>query len=168
YEEPYSELKTKWSAFALLERAREWLRLTARGELHQEDQPLEPLLGLADTTAILPHNFFDSLKGSDFVPTAVARTEGSTNFFVLVLPQTEWKKPQTPEFVLSLFVSPAIQHGIITHQPATLLQLHEFCQKASLDLLKEIQDRIRRWKTAGITDNIGKSKLILCIVFPKV
>jgi hypothetical protein len=168
YEEPYSELKTRWSAFALLERARAWLRLTARGELHQDDQPLEPLLGLADTTAILPHNFFDSLKGNDFVPAAAARTAGGTNHFVLVLPQSQWKPAQTPEFVLTMFVSPASEHGIITHHPATLLQLHEFCQRASLDLLKELRDRIKLWKAGGNADNFAKSKPILCLVFPKV
>jgi hypothetical protein len=168
YEEPYTERKTRWSAFGLLERAREWLRLTARGELHQEDQPLEPLLGLADTTAVLPHDFFDSLAGKDFIPAAAARTEGAANRFVLVLPQSQLQNAQTPEFVISLFVSSAVEHGIISHQPATLLQLHEFCQSASLDLLKELQDRIRRWKSAGITSNIAKSKLIICLAFPKL
>src|SRR6266581_5431186 len=43
FEEPYSELKLRWTASALLDRIREWLALTAKGQLHAEDQPLEPL-----------------------------------------------------------------------------------------------------------------------------
>src|ERR1035441_4438671 len=37
YEEPYSEIKLHWSTTGFVERIREWLRLTARGELHQEE-----------------------------------------------------------------------------------------------------------------------------------
>ena len=44
FDRPYSELKRRWTPFVFIERIREWLALTARGTLHAEDQPLEPLL----------------------------------------------------------------------------------------------------------------------------
>lgn len=168
YEEPYADLKTRWSAFGLLERARDWLRLTARGELHQEDQALEPLLGLADTTAILPHDFFTSITGKDFVPTNVAPTDGGDEHFILVLPQAQWTEKQAPDFVLTPFLAAPIEHGVITHQPSNLLQLHEFCQNASFDLVKALRERIRAWKTAKNPQNLTTSKLVLCLIFPKV
>jgi hypothetical protein len=54
YDESYSELKLTWTAPRFLERIREWLALTARGELHQDDQPLEPLLVGLPYTLIIP------------------------------------------------------------------------------------------------------------------
>lgn len=168
YEEPYTELRTRWSAFGLLDRAREWLRLTARGELHQEDQALEPLLAQTENTAILPHDFFTSVTGKDFVPANVARTDGGDEHFILVLPQAQWPDKQAPDFVLSTFVTGPIEHGVITHQPSNLLQLHEFCQNASFDLVKALRERIRAWKTAGNMQNLATSKLVLCLHFPKV
>jgi len=167
YEEPYADQKTRWSAFGFLERAREWLRLAARGELHQEDQPLEPLLAQTANTAILPHDFFTSITGKDLIPTVVARTSGADEHFILVFPQADWPERQAPDFVLSPFVTPAVEHGIITHQPANLFQLQEFCQKAPLDLVQALRERIRAWKTAGNLQHLATSKLILCLVFPK-
>jgi hypothetical protein len=168
YEEPYADQKMRWSAFALLERARGWLRLASRGELHQEDQPLEPLLAHTENTAILPHDFFTSITGKDFVPTSVARMEGADDHFILVLPHAKWSEKQVPGFVLSPFITPPVEHGIITHQPSNLFQLQQFCQKASLDLVKELRDRIRAWKTAGNLQHLATSKLIICLLFPKV
>lgn len=167
YEEPYADQKTRWSAFGLMERAREWLRLTARGELHQEDQALEPLLAQTQNTAILPHDFLTAVTGKDFVPTNVARTNGGHEHFVLVLPEAKWPDKQAPDFVLSLFVTAPVEHGLITHQPSNLLQLDEFCRIASLDLIKELGDRIRTWKTGNGPQNLANSKLIICLFFPK-
>jgi hypothetical protein len=44
YEGPYSEEKTRWSVISIVERIREWLRDTAAGTLHAEDQQLEQML----------------------------------------------------------------------------------------------------------------------------
>ncbi|MDP2158414.1 MAG: hypothetical protein Q8K68_11990, partial [Nitrospirota bacterium] len=44
YDETYDAVKLHWTAALCLERIRNWLSLTARGELHATDQPLEPLL----------------------------------------------------------------------------------------------------------------------------
>ncbi len=168
HEEPYAEQKLRWSPFALIERARDWLRLTARGELHQDDQPLEPLLATAEVTAILPHDFYESLASKDLIPMAAARFEDLKNLFAVVVPQPQWQKMPNAEFILSPFLSPPVEHGIITHQPTNLLQLHQFCQSVSLDLLKELRDRIRTWKIGANSRQFSNSKLILCVIFPKL
>lgn len=45
-----------------LERIRNWLRLTAIGKLHEDDQPLEPLLPIGPDYVVLPEDLFDNFQ----------------------------------------------------------------------------------------------------------
>ena len=58
YDQPYHDLKLMWTSIAFVERIRDWLALTARGELHAEDQPLEPLLVGSPIPLVLPSELF--------------------------------------------------------------------------------------------------------------
>ena len=53
YEQAYEEVKLNWGPLRLIEEIREWLRRTARGELHDESQGLEPILGAAAGVVVL-------------------------------------------------------------------------------------------------------------------
>ena len=44
FEENFEELKHNWSASFFLQSIKNWLELTARDELHQDSQPLEPFV----------------------------------------------------------------------------------------------------------------------------
>ncbi len=57
YERRYRDIKRQWTAKRFIERIREWLKQTSRGELHQDDQPLEPLLSGGAGTIVLPSDF---------------------------------------------------------------------------------------------------------------
>ena len=54
FDEPFRELKPRWTSAMLVERVRDWLRLTGRGELHADDQALEPLILAGDGTIVVP------------------------------------------------------------------------------------------------------------------
>jgi hypothetical protein len=58
YEEPYPDVKLRWTAISFIERIRQWLADTATGTLHRADQSLEPLLIGNYTPLILPSVFF--------------------------------------------------------------------------------------------------------------
>ena len=59
YEAPYSERRLTWTAEAFLRRIQEWLSLTARGELHQDDQILEPVFFGGLDRVVLPSATFE-------------------------------------------------------------------------------------------------------------
>lgn len=59
YEAPYSERRLTWTAEAFLRRIQEWLSLTARGELHQDDQILEPVFFGTLNRVVLPSATFE-------------------------------------------------------------------------------------------------------------
>lgn len=60
YEEPYPEVKLRWTAASFIGRIRNWLALTARGELHADDQPLEPLLLGSPWSLVIPPSLFEN------------------------------------------------------------------------------------------------------------
>jgi hypothetical protein len=62
YDRPWSELSSRWTPADFVERIRFWLAATARGELHQDDQPLEPLI-LHHGTAIAAGRYLRGLGG---------------------------------------------------------------------------------------------------------
>lgn len=53
YDVKFSEIKLRWTTIEFLERIRQWLSLTAKGELHAADQPLEPLIASSYNLIIL-------------------------------------------------------------------------------------------------------------------
>lgn len=55
YDVQFRDVRAQWTPARFVASAREWLRQTARGELHGTDQPLEPLLGDWVGWIILPH-----------------------------------------------------------------------------------------------------------------
>ena len=58
FEATYEELKRCWTPVRFIERIREWLALTAKGRLHGDDQPLEPLLISFSGRIIIPFDLF--------------------------------------------------------------------------------------------------------------
>src|SRR5882672_11325123 len=59
YAERFEEVKRDWTALRFVNRVREWLALSSRGELHQDDQPLEPLLVVSAGQIVLPRSAWD-------------------------------------------------------------------------------------------------------------
>lgn len=164
-EEPYPEQKLRWSPVVLIERIREWLRLSARGELHSVDQPLEPLLGNVDGTIILPHDFQKSI-GALAVPIAVESLNDEAGNRVLRV----WPKPAdnaAPKVAATSFLTNAVEHGVINRQPSTLKELAEFWQRAGNDLIADLTQRIEFWYSGGTFAAVKGALLMLIAIFPK-
>ncbi len=169
FEEPYSELKLHWSALTFVERIREWMRLTARGELHQVDQPLEPLLSGADGTMILPHDFIEHFNAQKPSVIAIEQLNDSNDKPVyrvhLNRASEQGKKPRV---IATAFTTPPIEHGIIHSQPTNLYELHEFCLKAKYNLLGELIARLKKWIVEKSAGDINDARLVLVAIFPKM
>ena len=61
YQESYEEVKLDWNSVRFVERVREWLSLTAKGILHGEDQPLEPLFFETLDNLQIPHHLASNI-----------------------------------------------------------------------------------------------------------
>lgn len=162
YDKGYEELKLDWTAIAFLERIREWLALTAKGKLHRDDQPLEPILLFTEGDIILPSD----IDNEPFL--IVCPTEISDHHVTLVA------KKMLPDQKVNEFSYVALQistdpqtHGIIRSTPRTLQDLHILLESANTNLLQFIESKFDQLKENGNFEKLKKAKLIIIVKLPK-
>jgi Prokaryotic E2 family A/ThiF family/Prokaryotic homologs of the JAB domain len=157
YEVPFSETKTFWTGPRFLSRIREWLKLTAVGELHQSDQPLEPLLLDSSGVIIYEHLptvgevFFYSI-GDSAKMNFYARPRPLGSEFQRVPIALEWATA-TPQV-----------HGVIERTPSNLEALYELLYPVDINV-KEIVEKIVR-SSQGDDKNLAR-KLMIWVTLPK-
>ena len=166
YDEPYNEIKLRWTAPALVERIRDWLAKTATGTLHADDQLLEPLLFSSPTRIILPSDFFSGGDLSVPEKLSITRVDSSRGRFCLIAVRPDAKEPAKDqnEFVATTIVGSPQTHGIIRKQPVNLHELHEFLKSAGIDLLSVLRGRLRAWQADRPVMN---ATLVIILVLPK-
>ena len=151
YEEPFQNIKRGWTAQRFIARIRDWLALTARGSLHQEDQPLEPILLDPDGILLIPSDAFTKESMTQPLRIIPLRENDSEPESGRVLPIFYMCSPQT--------------HGIIKHRPKTLPELTILLDNAGGDFLLEVRNKLRTLHQSG-TDYFN-SNLVFIIGFPK-
>lgn len=167
FEENYNEIKLRWTGLMFLERIREWFALTAKGELHEEDQPLEPLLPYTLSHLILPSDILQQsyepkllALNREPVPSGPGRLTLITEYVT----DAEITKGQF-EFIAIVILSKPQVHGIIYTLPRNLWTLHEFLQHGEMNILDLIRENLKTW--GSINEKILNSKLILVVILPK-
>lgn len=168
FDRPYEELRLNWTAMSFIERIREWLALTARGELHDEDQPLEPLLQGIPVYLILPSDLLEKANPDAPEPLYIygLATPEEAAWRVLVgqrQPEPHDERRQLQYVATTLFGAPQT-HGLIHRQPENMKELHDFLGAASIDLLAELRGRLASWAKDPA---LLAAKLIVILALPK-
>ncbi len=163
----YSELKLRWTGTTFVEDIRRWLAEAAKGNLHAEDQPLEPLLWGSEDVIILPHDLFTKYGPSEplFIP--IVRKVNERRILIAERPEFIDKDQNPLEYVATVFKTDCLTHGIISKAPADLYELHQFLEHGNLDLLKELRQHLDNWRNKTRSDEILAAKLILIVALPK-
>lgn len=167
YDEPWHAVRLSWTGAGVVERIRTWLRLTAVGALHGDDQPLEPLMLAGSEKLVLPPATFESneLAVHRLYVRSVSDATGRTTFIAD-------DRPEAAASTVSIIVTlscPAQQHGVISWPPTTLIELHEMLGEAGFDLLSELRAKFREWVDsdhAWLTEHTDKP-VILVVRLPK-
>jgi integrative and conjugative element protein (TIGR02256 family) len=164
YEDNYAEHRLRWTAVSVVARVREWLRDTAAGTLHGEDQPLEPIFLGTRGSVVLPPDIFAAELGPE--PLEIEfRDYGERGQFFLATRPAPATASRKGGFLAVAFVCAPIVHGAIRSLPQTLLDLHRFTSAAGLDLLASLRERIGNWpRDAGVLSR----HLVLLVAFPKL
>ena len=162
YDEHYEEIKRRWTSPSFVHRIRDWLALTARGELHQEDQPLEPILIGSVCHIVLPHNIEET---NDAQPLYVVRANSDEDKKLFLIARTQQPHNGALNIVASVHRCPPQTHGVIHRMPTNLSDLAALVEDTGLDILAELRNRLRNWldnKKVLLDWNI-----LLVIRFPK-
>ena len=166
FDEPPAEVRLHWSAPRVVEHIRRWLALTAKGTLHAEDQPLEPLLPGSLYQLIVPHDLFTAVPGSEILVVGKPIDSGH-RLKTFIATRIEEKKAYLDGFgcVVTPIVAQPQPHGVIAAVPQNLDELHDFLSVGSIDLLGELRKRLKIWK--GQNSTIVEATLILIVWLPK-
>jgi hypothetical protein len=166
YEEPYDELKLRWTAPSFVERIRFWLRETARGTLHQPDQPLEQILVGANVHLVLPPDLYETTLAGNAERLEVFRCGPGPKGEVLIAerPHQRRQAQRGTRCVTTAFCCPPQVHSAVRFVPRTLTQLHEITAAAGLDLISALRDRLDSWQRENAPLD---SPVILVLFFPK-
>jgi hypothetical protein len=144
YEESFDELKLTWTPSAFVERVRWWLSETAKGTLHGEDQPLEPILLGNFPPLVLPSNFIDRMTSGEGIQALRIehRQGGSRPVYVAVA------ESRAPTFAAICFMCPPHVHGVIRTHPRNLARLNEILESTGFHLIEELRGRIADWDSS--------------------
>jgi hypothetical protein len=163
YAERYEEIKRRWTSPRFVHRIRDWLALTARGELHQEDQPLEQVLMDYVGHLVLPDRLLE--ETDDAQPLFVVNIHPVEKEKVFLIAQQQQPRDGTLNIVASIHRCPPQTHGVIHRKPTTLADLSALVEHAGLDVLAELRDRLKRWHNSKKA--VLDSHILLVIQFPK-
>ena len=138
WDESFSELRGGLTPFSLLSRLKTWLEKTADGVLHQDDQPLEPVLQGVFGQVIIPADI--SEPDEKFVG---FRSENAAGYSVIrfVREKQIRENGKRPGFLLATFQTPAITHRAVKYAPTNLQQLKELLSEIQFDL----SDGLKTW-----------------------
>jgi hypothetical protein len=163
YEQAWPDVAIRWTPIGFVERIRDWLKLTAKGMLHQDDQPLEQLLFGTGLRIILPTELLSELDGDAPVRLDVYRLGNHEQLRNLVALKATNKRPERGalEYIATTFTAQPQTHGIIRSTPSTLSELDEFLTAGGIDLIGTLRKRLDEWEP-----RLRTARLVVIISFP--
>lgn len=145
YAARFEEVRRRWTPARFVEEIRRWLALTARDELHQPDQPLEPLFLATIGDVLLPSwaRAPDDPAWEAAPPIALAKRSPPNEPYILV---SRAAAANQPGFVVSRHTLKPQHHSIVRNTPTTLAALCAIFAEGGTDLITELRQRLREWK----------------------
>jgi integrative and conjugative element protein (TIGR02256 family) len=144
---PWDEAQPRWTAFVFVERVRWWLAATARGDLHGEAQPAEPVF-LTGTTVIVPPTLLREEWSDDRVLEVHAAFDDASPHTVVMREGPPDGRSSVGGFVpMFLRVQPRIMQRL-RWAPQTIKQWHDLLQGWGIDLVGYLREELRRIQAA--------------------
>lgn len=140
YDQVWTELKRSWTGAGFIERIRWWLRLTARGELHGEDQPLEPLMFSHGFDLVVPSGFGTD-DGRMALPARIGLVGGMQGWVIVCWNAKAAELGGARSYVMYIETPPRA-HGVIRHTPKTIADIVALVDDDRFSLLAHIREAL--------------------------
>lgn len=160
YDESWSEIALRWTATGFVERVRNWLAETAKGTLHQSDQPLEPVLTGSGHSIILPSDLFSDWGDGAIKQLQIGRATSEDNCRVLMT-NPDPRVGGVSVVAVCLMANPR-QHSAIRRRPRTLAELHDLLAIDGSNLREQLHPHLE----AVSDEERWNRKLLIVIAFP--
>ncbi len=165
YDEAFELLQLRnLTGAKLIRRIREWLALTAIGELHADDQPLEPIMLNSQDLIIVPPNIHDFFKGNSALQFGITKDQDHLSRYIFRI-SPDINSTNTSNILCIGVVTQAILHGVIRSIPKTLDELSTLLSAVGYKLLPELRKLVREQVTHS---EYMQNNVILFIALPKV
>lgn len=133
WEENWADLRRTLTAQRLVERIRDWFARTARDELHQDGQPLEPLIPAGAHTLVLPVG----------EPSAICYVQRWVENFgrttMVLAGHAPNRTPYVPFALFQLTAAPQV-HRSLRAAPPTMAELQAVLEPMGVDVTKALGD----------------------------
>lgn len=155
WEENWHDLSRNLTAQRLIERIRNWFSRTASGDLHDPDQPLEPMILATSSTLVVP----PGPPPTEWHGVVVEDDEDRLTAVLDANPRKNGCRP-VPFAIFSLEVEPQV-HGALHHRPRDLQTLHDLVGELGRDLFGALEV----WLLEQLP--LGDRVIALLIAIPK-
>lgn len=166
FAERHEDIKRYWTPAFLISRVREWLKLTARGQLHKDDQPLEPLFEAVGCQIIIPFDLFLKDK-QDARKLNVHIKDCQHNMLTLKATYAEPTTQINNEYIPVIIEAEAQEHGIIRRLPRNLNELGLILAGANIDLIGQVSTDLKGILMGNQYNRYKNSQLLLIVCLPK-
>ena len=166
FEERHEDIRLRWTPAVFIRQIRTWLAKTARGELHAEDQQLEPLLLGFSFPLVVPHDLFNDQDETALEKLAVHVVQDSRGITTLIAERwsDESRRQSGLNFITTVLTGSAQQHGVIYSTPKSLKELDGFLRRADVNLIATLRERLVAWRD---DEDLLDARLIILTYLPK-
>src|SRR6185312_7962086 len=142
-ERPWVEAKPRWTPFVLVERVRWWLAATARGDLHGEAQPAEPVFSTA-ISLIVPADLLNGNWGEGRNLNIHAMHD-EADPGTIVMREGPPGDPSSANRFVPLFIKarPQIMQRLRA-APKNIKELHHLLRDWGVDLMETLRSGLRQ------------------------
>jgi proteasome lid subunit RPN8/RPN11 len=145
FEMPAEEALRIATPFVLLERVRFWMVETAHGQLHGEDQSLEPMFESSHQVAVLPGTELKSEQSGVFYGLRRSDHPGFPAFLEPAECVAEEHRSDKGGFSAVILVTKSLPHARIRTLPRNVRELLENFDELGVDLLESLRAAFRDW-----------------------
>lgn len=164
---PWVEARLSSTPADLVRRIQLWLAKAARGELHDQAQPLDPLFFRATKSLVMPISVFaaDGDRPAELI--GFVRDDNPDMILTEHATSVLAAASQDARFLVLPFEAAPQGMARLRHAPTSLAGLQAELTACGLDLIKDLNARLRGW-TGLQDDNRRKlaSRLVLLVIFP--
>jgi integrative and conjugative element protein (TIGR02256 family) len=155
---PWDEIRPRWTALTFVERIRWWLAATARGDLHGEAQPVEPVFGAgvgliippgvaksdSDGNILYVHGVFNEAE-----PTTIVMREGARG-----------GEPSGAGFLPVFFkAEPQIMRRM-RWAPENIKELHNLLQDWGIDLISGLREQLKKIRLTQPSQLVSRALIL--------